>query len=77
MTYKQQTPSIHGIEENFLRSGGKIGRFEPFPFPASTDLDVWPHTETDTLIAARTSRTDAKKPPVADRVALAKMGTTL
>ena len=77
MAYKQSTHYIHRIEENFSRSGGKFGGFEPFPFPASTDFDVWPHTATGTPIAARTSRTDAKKPPVADRVALAKMGTTL
>ena len=77
MTYKQQTPCIHGIEENFSRSGGKIGGFEPFPFPASTDFDVCPRTATGTPIVVRTHRTDAKKPPVADRVALAKMGTTL
>ena len=63
MTYKLKTHSIHRIEENFSRSGGKFGGFEPFPFPASTDFDVWPHTATGTPIAARTSRTDAKKPP--------------
>ena len=62
MTYKQSTHYIHRIEENFLRSGGKISSFEPFPFTASTDLDGWPHTATDSPIAAG-SRTDAKKPP--------------
>ena len=77
MTYKQQTPCIHGIEENSSRSGGEFGGFGPFPFPASTDFDVCPRTATDMPITARTRRTDAKKPPVTDRVALAKRGTTL
>lgn len=76
MAYKQSTHYIHRIEENFSRSGGKFCGFEPFP-SLRPRISMFGHTQRPTRRSLHTHRTDAKKPPVADRVALAKMGTTL